>query len=142
MFEFFAAADFPQKIQINAIGERLRCFEKSADCGFFELQQHIARFNFCALAVQGFNLKRRGVVGEDGADFKAAILFEENIHGESAGKRSASLPEGPQWGKADTVSGAFDSSQQSIWITPLVWLAYHLGRFVSAPRVERDGCLV
>ena len=110
--------------------------------GSLNCSKTLPAFNFGALAVQGFNLKRRGVVGEDGADFKAAILFEENIHGESAGKRSASLPEGPQWGKADTVSGAFDSSQQSIWITPLVRLAYHLGRFVSAPRVERDGRLV
>lgn len=81
----------------------MRRIEKAGQGRFLELEQHIVRLHLGALAVQGFHLERSGVVGEDGADFEAAILFKKNVHGRNRGKGGASLPEGAGRGKRGVI---------------------------------------
>ena len=124
VLEFSLAANFPQESQIDIARDRLRRFEKSGECRFLELEQHIPRLNLGALAVQGFDLERSSVVGEDGADFEAAILFEENVHKGCAVRKGAECSRfargGEPWrhvGAATPEFGA-DKNSKSIQAAP------------------------
>ena len=78
------AATFPQKIGVHPGCHPLRRLAKRGERRLVETQQHGGRFDLAAFAVRCFDLQRRVVVGEYGADFERAFFFVKDIH---AGER-------------------------------------------------------
>ena len=85
--EFVAAAAFPHEIDIDRVGAFLRRVHEGRQRGLVEAQQYRRSLDLGTLAVRRFNLQRAVVVGENGADLEAAVLFVKYIHGETASRR-------------------------------------------------------
>lgn len=78
--ELVLRRDFPQKVGVDARGDGLRRFEELRQPGGVEPQQDRVGFHLAALAMDGLDLERSGVVREDGARLEGAILLVEDVH--------------------------------------------------------------
>ena len=78
--EFIRAATLPHEIDINLGGGALRGVHESSQRGLIKTQHHGTRLDLGTLAVRRLDLQRAVVVGQDGADLEAPVLFVKYIH--------------------------------------------------------------
>ena len=78
--EFIRAATLPHEIDINLGGGALRGVHERSQRGLIKTQHHGTRLDLGTLAVRRLDLQRAIVVGQDGADLKATVLFVKYIH--------------------------------------------------------------
>ena len=91
--KFIGWTTLPQKLDINVRSNAFCLKHKFGQPRLDKAQQHIGRFNFAALAMCTFHLKRGGVVCEERADLESAVFFIKNIHKNAAerSKKSAAI---------------------------------------------------
>ena len=85
--EFVGPATLPHEVDINIVSAFLCSIHKGRQRGLVEAQQHGRRLDLGTLAMRRLDLQRAVVVGEDGADLEAAVLFVKYIHGDTASRR-------------------------------------------------------
>jgi hypothetical protein len=73
--ELRASRAFPEERGVDFVRELLRVGDELGKRPVLEPDQDVGRLDLGALAVLGFDLQRRVVVGKDGADLEVAVLL-------------------------------------------------------------------
>ena len=75
--ELFLASDFPQKVEVDFGGDRLRVADQLRRRGRGKLQQHILGLDLGALAARQLDLISLALLPQYGAGLEVAGFFEK-----------------------------------------------------------------
>jgi hypothetical protein len=129
--ELGLAADLPEEIGVDFLGQRTGAIEEGVETGVLEAQEDVRRLDLGPLAVRRLDVERGVVLGEHGADFEGAGLFVQDVHR----TRRDGPPGYPAFRPANSrISGRCSGKLFRVWSPPCTITCRAPAYFATASR--------